>query len=114
MARATRFVGFGNIRGSSTRGGVAALRKMFREGQSTNLTMTPDGPRGPRRELATGCIYLASRLQLPIVPLGLGYDRPWRLQRPHGINSQSRDLEAGHGTIMGPGIRIPAEANRDN
>ncbi|MEZ6087245.1 MAG: hypothetical protein R3C05_04300 [Pirellulaceae bacterium] len=73
--------------------------------------MTPDGPRGPRRELATGCIYLASRLQLPIVPLGLGYDRPWRLQRIR-INSQSTTWKPGTGD-HGAGYESQREANRD-
>ena len=41
--------------------------------------MTPDGPRGPRRKLAAGPIYLASKLGLPLVCLGIGYDRPWRM-----------------------------------
>ena len=43
-----------------------------------NLTITPDGPRGPRRQLAQGPVYLASKLGMPIVAMGFGYDRPWR------------------------------------
>jgi len=46
-----------------------------------NLTITPDGPRGPRRQLAPGAVYLASRLGMPIVLLGFGYDRPWRFRK---------------------------------
>jgi lysophospholipid acyltransferase (LPLAT)-like uncharacterized protein len=70
--------GFELIRGSTNRGGVAALRQLLSQGRQTNLVITPDGPRGPRRQLAPGAIYLASRLELPIVLLGFGYDRPWR------------------------------------
>ena len=44
-----------------------------------HLTITPDGPRGPRRQLAPGAIYLASKLGLPLVVMGYGYDRPWRV-----------------------------------
>jgi hypothetical protein len=44
-----------------------------------HLTITPDGPRGPRRRLAPGPIYLASKLGLPLVAMGYGYDRPWRM-----------------------------------
>ena len=44
-----------------------------------HLTITPDGPRGPRRHMAPGPIYLASKLGLPLVLMGYAYDRPWRL-----------------------------------
>jgi len=75
-----RLLGSGCVRGSTNRGGVKALREMARKEQNENfhLTITPDGPRGPRRRLAPGCVYLASRLQIPIVAMGVGYDRPFR------------------------------------
>jgi hypothetical protein len=44
----------------------------------SSLILTPDGPRGPRRHLAEGATFLASRLQMPIVCMGFGFDRPWR------------------------------------
>lgn len=73
-------LGFGGVRGSTNRGGVQALREMMHKEESENfhLTITPDGPRGPRRVLAPGCIYLASKLQIPLVAMGVGYDRPFR------------------------------------
>lgn len=78
LSHAARYMGFGTIRGSTARGGVTALREMLRRSQHMHLTMVPDGPRGPRRVMAPGPIYLASRLGLPLVLLGLGLDRPWR------------------------------------
>lgn len=74
------YMGYDCVRGSSNRGGTSALREMARRGQHMHLTITPDGPRGPRRHLALGPIYLASQLGMPIVPLGFGADRPWRLK----------------------------------
>ncbi len=74
-----RRLGFDGVRGSTNRGGSSALRKMALKSRTMNLTITPDGPRGPRRKLAPGAVYLASRLQFPIVAMGFGYDRPWRL-----------------------------------
>lgn len=79
LGQAARLMGFETIRGSSNRGGVAALRKLLGAGRVMNLTITPDGPRGPRRKLAQGAIYLSSRLGIPLIAIGLGYDRPWRL-----------------------------------
>jgi len=43
------------------------------------FAFTPDGPQGPYREMEKGAIWLASQLQLPIVLLGVGYDRLWRM-----------------------------------
>ncbi len=79
LARGAYHLGFDFIRGSTARGGVAALRQMLRRSRRMHLTITPDGPRGPRRHLAPGCVYLASRLGLPLVAMGFGYDRPWRV-----------------------------------
>ena len=54
------------------------MRELLAKSQKMNFTITPDGPRGPRRQLAQGSVYLASKLGIPIVPMGFGYDRPWR------------------------------------
>ena len=67
LARVANHMGFDCVRGSTNRGSTTALLEMRRRGQHMHLTMTPDGPRGPRRQLAPGPIYLASRLGLPIV-----------------------------------------------
>ncbi len=75
-----RSVGVSCVRGSSYRGRVAALRGMLaaaRNGQ--HLAITPDGPRGPRRHVQAGVIYLAARSGWPIVPVGVGFQHCWRL-----------------------------------
>jgi hypothetical protein len=79
LSRAAYHLGFGTVRGSTYSGPRRALRGMMRAGRIMHLTLTPDGPRGPRRVLSAGAIYLASRLQAPLVAIGMGYDRPWRL-----------------------------------
>lgn len=78
LSRVAFHLGFEFVRGSTRRGGVAALRQLLRKSQQMNLAITPDGPRGPRRQLAAGPIYLASKLGLPLVATGYGFDRPWR------------------------------------
>src|SRR5690606_12703958 len=60
LSQAARFMGFATVRGSTQRGGGSALRAMRRRGRMMNLAITPDGPRGPRRRMAAGAIYLAS------------------------------------------------------
>ena len=79
LDRVARMMGFGTVRGSTFHGGSAALRELAARARSGNLTITPDGPRGPRRRLAPGCVFLAGTLGIPIVAMGLGYDRPWRM-----------------------------------
>ncbi len=62
--------GFEVIRGSSSRGGVQALRKLVRAGrQGQDLVITPDGPRGPACHVQMGVISLAKLTGFPIVPL---------------------------------------------
>jgi lysophospholipid acyltransferase (LPLAT)-like uncharacterized protein len=71
-------LGFGVVRGSTTRGGTRALREMALRIESGNLCVTPDGPRGPRRHVHQGLVYLASRTGLPIVGAGMAFKNHWR------------------------------------
>ena len=62
--------GFRSVRGSTTRGGAAALRQLIELGRSgVDLVVTPDGPQGPRQVVQIGVIHLAKATGLPIVPL---------------------------------------------
>jgi hypothetical protein len=66
---ASRF-GFEAVRGSSTRGGAVALRRLIRLGRTgTDLIVTPDGPKGPRQVVKMGVIQLAKVTQMPIIPV---------------------------------------------
>lgn len=80
IAKTCRHLGFNVVRGSLTRGGVKAVRSMLTLSRKGHLAFTPDGPRGPRRHLQPGLVYLASRTGLPIVPVGIAYERAWRLR----------------------------------
>jgi lysophospholipid acyltransferase (LPLAT)-like uncharacterized protein len=72
-------LGIGVIRGSTARGGCQALLGMIRDQDvSTHLGITPDGPRGPRRQLKAGVVMIASQSGLAIVPAGIGFVRAWR------------------------------------
>jgi hypothetical protein len=80
ITQVVRRLGFSVLRGSTTRGGVRALREMLGKVDRGHLCFTPDGPRGPRRRVQAGMIYVASRLGLPIVGAGMAFARPWRAQ----------------------------------
>jgi hypothetical protein len=78
ITQVVKRLGFGVVRGSSTRGGARALREMTQRVGRGNLCVTPDGPKGPRRHVHQGMIYLASRTGLPIVGAGMAFRDPWR------------------------------------
>jgi|SoiMethySBSTD1v2_1073268.scaffolds.fasta_scaffold27365_2 hypothetical protein len=79
IARIVRRLGYGLVRGSSTRGGAQALREIVRyvRDEPGDLCFTIDGPKGPAREPKDGILYAASRTGLPIVPVGVCVDRAW-------------------------------------
>ncbi|MGZ5492742.1 MAG: lysophospholipid acyltransferase family protein [Thermoanaerobaculia bacterium] len=64
------YYGVDTSRGSSTRGGTAALRGLIRRARSgSNVVFTPDGPKGPPRVAKEGIIVAAQATSLPIVPV---------------------------------------------
>ena len=69
IARFIQRLGYGVVRGSSTRGGVGALVEMIkamRGGRPAGFTV--DGPRGPRYEAKPGPALLAKKTGNPIMP----------------------------------------------
>ena len=78
IAQVCRHLGLGTVRGSPKRGGAQAILELLRDGEHSHWALTPDGPNGPRRQVKSGVVLLASRAGLPIVPLGVGYTRAWR------------------------------------
>jgi lysophospholipid acyltransferase (LPLAT)-like uncharacterized protein len=110
LYRLGHHMGFECVRGSSYRGGASALMELSRVAGDMHVAITPDGPRGPRRELAQGAVFLASRMGLPIVPMGLGYDRPWRLKSWDRF-AMPRPFSRARG-VVGPEIHIPADLDR--
>ncbi len=104
-------MGFDFVRGSTYAGGAAALHELLRRSQSMNLAMTPDGPRGPRRRMSQGPIYLSSKLGMPLVCMGLGYDRPWRTKSWDRF-AVPRPGSRARGVIS-PALTIPPQLDRD-
>ncbi len=69
IAETVRHFGIETIRGSSSRGGSAALRMLVRELRAGSYVgITPDGPRGPRMRVQPGIIALARLSGAPILP----------------------------------------------
>ncbi len=76
IARAIESMGYGTIRGSSTRGGTRALFRMAAAGAAgDDLGVTVDGPRGPRLQVKPGSLIIAGRSGLPIVPFAVASNK---------------------------------------
>lgn len=81
VARAALSLGYGLIRGSSTRGAERALISLVRELQEGHeVAITPDGPRGPATTFAPGALVAAQRSDSFILPVAAAADRAWRLR----------------------------------
>jgi lysophospholipid acyltransferase (LPLAT)-like uncharacterized protein len=111
LAHVANHMGFDCVRGSTYHGGAKAVWELLDRSRDQHLTMTPDGPRGPRRQLAQGPIYLASKLQLPLVVMGFGYDLPWRANSWDRF-AMPRPFSRGR-AIIGPSLMLPRDLDRD-
>ena len=81
IARICQSLGCRTVRGSSSRGGARALLELVRELDGGHeVAVTPDGPRGPRREFAPGAVVAAMRAGVPVIAFGATVDRAWRLR----------------------------------
>jgi lysophospholipid acyltransferase (LPLAT)-like uncharacterized protein len=78
MGQTIRKLGFGHIRGSSTRGGARAIFKLVKKiEQGFDLGITVDGPRGPKFVVKAGPVEIAKLSGAPIVPLTTSSAWPW-------------------------------------
>ena len=105
--------GLDAVRGSSTRGGAEAFRRLVRLGRSGgNLVLTPDGPKGPRQVAKVGVVQLARATGLPIVPMAFGCSKKklfasWdRFIMPHPFSQGI--------FLIGSPLSVPPEASADD
>ena len=68
LADAMAALGVRPVRGSSSKGGAEAVREIIAELDGWHVAITPDGPRGPRRKIKPGILWLAAKTGRPIVP----------------------------------------------
>lgn len=79
-AHLARAWGAGVVRGSTSRGGSAGLRQLYRAVQRGSSAVTiPDGPRGPLYRCQPGVVVLAQMSGAPIVPMAFAARPCWTL-----------------------------------
>jgi len=65
-------LGLEQVAGSTSKGGPAGLRGLVRAlADGKHVTLTPDGPRGPRRIAAPGVAQLAAYTGVQVIPCGV-------------------------------------------
>lgn len=108
-ARCIQRLGFGIIKGSSTRGGIQALVGMIRMMKAGYaMAFTIDGPKGPRYEAKAGPILLAKKTGNPLMPFVIECRKFWtvkswdRLQVPKPFSKAN--------IMIGEPIYVPADA----
>jgi lysophospholipid acyltransferase (LPLAT)-like uncharacterized protein len=110
IGAAVRRFGVRMIYGSSTRGGDRAMVEMLRAlRRGDPVLITPDGPRGPRRQAAQGVALIAALSGAPVLPVGAATSRHKLLR---SWDRMMVPLPFGHGAIAcGPMIRVPRKGS---
>ena len=78
IARVVQHAGFLPVRGSSTQGGMKALREMVRVVKKYRIAIhLVDGPTGPPHVVKAGCISLAQLAEAFLCPVFVVYEKSW-------------------------------------
>lgn len=79
-ARLVKHFGFGTVRGSSSRGGVAALTELIRAmREKYPIAFSIDGPRGPKYIAKSGACLVAKKTNNPMMPFILEAEKYWEI-----------------------------------
>ncbi len=82
MNTALKLLGANTSRGSSTRGGVSALKGLIdfcKQGHSCSFAV--DGPKGPIFEVKPGVFEISRLLKAPIFACGVSADQAWHFPK---------------------------------
>jgi lysophospholipid acyltransferase (LPLAT)-like uncharacterized protein len=118
IARAMAMMDLPSFRGSSRKtkdpkrkhsGGAVYRQSLDWVKEGGVLIMTPDGPRGPARQMAEGPVRMAARTGAPAILMGLSARPALRLKT---WDSMELPMPFGRGAIVFDGpVRAPADAD---
>jgi hypothetical protein len=109
IARFIQRFGYGAVRGSSTRGGVAALVEMIRLMRAgLPMGFTIDGPKGPKYVAKIGACLLAKKTGNPLMPFAVEAEKFWRLKSWDNLQIPKPFSRAR--LIIAEPIYVPADA----
>ena len=102
--------GFGSVRGSSTRGGIGAMKQLVRCLKDGNaVAITPDGPQGPIHKVQEGIVALAKITGVPIIPWRYEASSCWKLNSwdSHKIPKPITKIKS----VFGQPLYVPKSAS---
>jgi hypothetical protein len=85
---------------------------LLREANSRHVFITPDGPQGPRRELKSGIVFLASQTGIPIIPTAFSCSRAWVVQGSWTDLLIPKPFSDAY-LLLGTPIHVPPDISRD-
>lgn len=112
VAEIIQAVGMKPVRGSSGHGGAGAVRRMMSDASEYHVVIATDGPRGPRRVVKPGIIFLASQSGRRIVPVATSAVRGFRPKGKWTDLLIPRPLTTAY-TIGGIPLSIPSNLSSD-
>ena len=112
IAGILRMVGVSSVRGSTNHGGASAFRRMMRTAKDKHIVITPDGPRGPRRKMQSGIVFLASHTGRAIIPTAYGCIRSWKI-RGRWTDLMMPKPFTKIFLLAGEPIKVPADLSRE-
>ena len=106
-------LGYRVVRGSTTRGGVGAMKGLVLAArQGHDLGLTVDGPQGPRARVQPGVIALAKMTGAPIFPAGVWAKSCWRFPKTWHQTYLPRPGSLVRIVFDRP-IRVPVQAGKE-
>jgi len=110
IARFIQRLGYGAVRGSSSRGGSKALVQMIKAMRAgMPMAFSVDGPRGPRYEAKLGPVFLAKKTGNPILPFIVEPHKFWTINSWDKMQIPKPFTRAL--TVFGEPIYVDADAN---
>jgi lysophospholipid acyltransferase (LPLAT)-like uncharacterized protein len=112
VARFVRQFGLAVVRGSSSRGGTAAVRGLVAALEtSEDVAVIPDGPRGPSERAQAGVVALAALTGVPVVPLAFAARPARRLATWDRFLIPAPFARAA--AVFGAPLNVPRDADRE-
>jgi lysophospholipid acyltransferase (LPLAT)-like uncharacterized protein len=111
IAEMMNWLGIKAVRGSTNHGGAAAIRQMMDNARDRHVVITPDGPRGPRRVLQPGAVFLASQSGRKLCVTAFSCVHGWRLKGKWTDLLIPRPFTTIH-LLIAPLIDVPPDLSR--
>jgi len=110
MAQSMFRLGIHSVRASTSKGAAAGLKELIRVARAgSDIAFTPDGPRGPARQVQPGVVFTAAVTGLPVIPVAIEASRAWEAR------SWDRMLVPKPGArveiVYGEPLEIPRDAD---